>query len=479
MTEPQPDTDPRLTCETWPYSQDYLLFLAHFLTPTPLAASGINWPAKLEADPLAVIETFLAQGLLRQTDAEQAHDAVVQGLDGHTVAQLAALLRARGARVLPFSTKRRLVRLLIQSDPDHHRRCVLAASHLQCTEPAVALVRRYLGQGFPEIERNSKLTRTQLLSGLQQIRDQAVKGLIGNAAWAALLAAIAAAAALLRKAQEAPFAPTQRRPFEPELIQIPAGPFLMGTGDDQVQDMIRRFAWAKAWRGEGWFGYEQPQHTVPLPTFEIGRYPVTNAEYARFVDATGHPPPPHWPQGRLPEYLAPRPVVRVSWHDAQAYAGWLRAQTGRDYCLPSEAEWEKAARGDDGWLWPWGNHWYPDRCNSLGRGSDSTTAVGQYSPQGDSPYGCADMAGNAWEWTRSLWGKGWSLPDFQYPYEPQDGREDVKAGEESYRVVRGGSFYLGEGGVRCASRFRDFPSSQSRFGGFRVAVVAADPGLEP
>jgi formylglycine-generating enzyme required for sulfatase activity len=123
--------------------------------------------------------------------------------------------------------------------------------------------------------------------------------------------------------------------------------------------------------------------------------------------------------------------VYVTWHDAMAYCRWLARVTGRAYRLPSEAEWEKAARGTDGRIWPWGNKWDSKRCNSREGGPGNTTPVGQYSPQGDSPYGCVDMAGNVWEWTLSL------LKD--YPYDPKDGREDAQA--EGRRRLRGGAFF--------------------------------------
>ena len=101
-----------------------------------------------------------------------------------------------------------------------------------------------------------------------------------------------------------------------------------------------------------------------LVEYQIGRYPVTNAEYAEFVAATGHAAPSHWRGDRPPEELVSHPVVNVSWRDAlPAYVDWLRERTGQPYRLPTEAEWEKAARGQDGRLWPWGNDWDPACAN--------------------------------------------------------------------------------------------------------------------
>jgi len=241
---------------------------------------------------------------------------------------------------------------------------------------------------------------------------------------------------------EAPAIHVARLGFEPEMVPVPAGPFLMGTSDEQIRDMLKRFKWAKEFKKKGYFDREQPQHEVTLPAYEIGRYPVTNAEYAAFVETTGHDAPRHWRDGRLAEEVADHPVVHVSWNDALAYVNWLAERTGQPYRLPTEAEWEKAARGSDGLLWPWGNDWDPERANCKPDGPGETTPVGQYSPAGDSPYGCADMAGNVWEWTRSLYQP--------YPYNSEDGRNDLQL--EGARVLRGGSWDYGRDVARCAAR---------------------------
>jgi len=225
-------------------------------------------------------------------------------------------------------------------------------------------------------------------------------------------------------------------PIHLELVRVPAGEFLMGSDPAKDEDA---------------FADEQPQHTVDLPEFHIARYPVTNAQYAAFVQATDHRGPSHWQDGHIPSGQEEHPVVEVSWHDALAFCEWLSRGSGKGFSLPSEAEWEKAARGTDGRIYPWGNE-PPDetRCNFEDH-EGTTTPVERYSPRGDSPYGCADMAGNVEEWTRSLWGANILEPDFVYPYDPQDGREDLKA--EGRWVVRGGSFGDSRRRVRCASRF--------------------------
>jgi formylglycine-generating enzyme required for sulfatase activity/Cdc6-like AAA superfamily ATPase len=242
-------------------------------------------------------------------------------------------------------------------------------------------------------------------------------------------------------------------------VVIPAGPFLMGSTEEQVKQAIADGLSEDVAKGE------HPQHMVELGTYRIGRYPVTSAEYQAFVRDTRHKPPWFWDGDDYPEGKGDHPVVYVSWHDALAYCEWLSEKTGQAYRLPTEAEWEKATRGTDGRIYPWGNEWDETKLNSREGGPGDTTPVGQYSPGGDSPYGAADMAGNVWEWTRSL--------DRGYPYDPADGREDLDS--EGPRVLRGGSFNYGRDRARCAARYRRRPDYGVTYYGFRVVVVS--PGF--
>jgi formylglycine-generating enzyme required for sulfatase activity len=247
---------------------------------------------------------------------------------------------------------------------------------------------------------------------------------------------------------------TPREDFEPEMVLISAGPFLMGS--DLQKDKQA-------------YVDEKHQHKVELPAYYIARTPVTNAQYAAFVRATGHEAPKHWDGDQPPRDKRDHPVVHVSWNDVMAYCAWLREVTGRAYTLPSEAEWEKAARGPDGWIYPWGDAWDAGKCNSDEGGKGGTTPVGAY-PQGASPYGVLDMAGNVWEWTRSLMR--------YYPYIPDDGREDVEASRE--RVVRGGSFYHFRNNARCAYRcwhYDGLASVALDDFGFRVCVSPSRSAL--
>jgi formylglycine-generating enzyme required for sulfatase activity len=158
------------------------------------------------------------------------------------------------------------------------------------------------------------------------------------------------------------------------------------------------------------------------------------------------------------------PVVQVSWFEARAYCAWLTEVTERPYRLPTEAEWEKAARGTDGRLFPWGNEW-----DAVRRGIDNLAAVGA-NPDGASPYGCLGMVGNVREWTSTAWGTRYDQPDFPYPYDGQDGREAGGEDTAVYRIVRGSSYDDPQTRHRCASRAWYAPDNKNKYRGFRVAL---------
>jgi formylglycine-generating enzyme required for sulfatase activity len=201
---------------------------------------------------------------------------------------------------------------------------------------------------------------------------------------------------------------------------------------------------------------EKPQRSVVVGEYYVGKYEVTVAQFAAFVKATGYT---GWPAPSQREES--HAVTLVSWDDAMAFTKWASQVSGRAVRLPTEAEWEKAARGTDGWPYPWGNA-APDgtRCN-FDKNLGDTTPVGNYSPRGDSQYGAADLCGNVWEWTSSLYK--------EYPYSATDGRE-VAASREP-RVLRGGSFNNNARSVRSANRAYYYPP-YARDGslGFRVVV---------
>ena len=266
---------------------------------------------------------------------------------------------------------------------------------------------------------------------------------------------------------------------------VPPGPFRMGSDDDGEE--------------------ARPAHDLDVPYgYWIGRYPVTVAQFRAYVDESGEEP-------RDRDSLrgeSNEPVALVSWHEARRFCQWLTERwrergllpEGWVARLPSEAEWEKAARGgaevprqwelrpagEGGFsdevldtalhtndrparAFPWGEDFDEDLANTGETGLNRTSAVGCFA-DGAGPYGCEEMAGNVWEWTRSLWGDDWGKPTFVYPYEAGDGREDIRAGDDVLRVLRGGAFYYVAWYARCSARSWDDPSGRVRLIGFRLSL---------
>jgi formylglycine-generating enzyme required for sulfatase activity len=160
--------------------------------------------------------------------------------------------------------------------------------------------------------------------------------------------------------------------------------------------------------------------------------------------------------------------VGVSWFEAVAYCRWLEAQTGIPFQLPTEAEWEKAARGPDGLIWPWGNTWKEGLCNSKEAGIGKTTLVGNY-PKGASPSGALDMAGNVWEWCATKWRK-------DYPYTVEDEWTAEYLAGDNGRMLRGGSWVIRRGFVRGALRYDNNPRFRYNRYGLRLARHSPLPG---
>jgi formylglycine-generating enzyme required for sulfatase activity/tRNA A-37 threonylcarbamoyl transferase component Bud32 len=236
--------------------------------------------------------------------------------------------------------------------------------------------------------------------------------------------------------------------LRPEMVRIPAGEFLRGSLEEDKAALVS----------------EKPQRRIHLSEYRIGRHPVTNAQYAVFAAATGRRPPEHWTTGVPPKELRDHPVVNVSWWDALAYCRWLSEVTGQEHRLPTEAEWEKAARGTDGGIYPWGNRWDDTKCNAGSGSQRDTTPVDAYSPAGDSPFGCADMAGNVLEWVADWYdAEYYALSSItQDPFGPASG---------VVRALRGGSWSSSAREVRCASRFNANPTITSPKAGFRCVCI--------
>ena len=207
---------------------------------------------------------------------------------------------------------------------------------------------------------------------------------------------------------------------------------------------------------------EQPQHSVYLPEYYIGRYPVTNAQYRTFVALTNHNAPKGWEKGKPLSGRQDHPVVNVSWRDAIAFCKWLSQESGKSFRLPSEAEWEKAARGVDGRVFPWGDNWDPTKLNCEGKYRGDTAPVGASSPASDSLYRVSDMSGNTFEFCSSMYKK--------YPYKAKDGREELTLSVR--RVLRSGPSNTDAwcDVLRCAVRHSTSIDKPSKLCGFRVAA---------
>ncbi len=231
-----------------------------------------------------------------------------------------------------------------------------------------------------------------------------------------------------------------------QMVYVPAGDFRMGSAADEPNA----------------HGDEQPPTQLHMEAFWIGRYEVTNAQYARCVAAGACQPPQELDSCARDSYyddpeFANYPVTDVTWHQALAYATWAGGR------LPTEAEWEYAARGPNGSIYPWGNEPPTDALLNY-NGNPDTTEVGSY-PQGASWCGALDMAGNVWEWTQGLYRA--------YPYNATDGREDLTTAGS--RVVRGGSYADDANGVRSAFRHEYNSTDYHCSKGFRIAVTNVAP----
>lgn len=231
---------------------------------------------------------------------------------------------------------------------------------------------------------------------------------------------------------------------------------------------------------------------IPGKDYSISKYPITNAQYARFIETGGYNERRWWTEtgwdarlkGLVLDYTKgegvatdtpwtePRfwndskwnganyPVVGVTWYEAVAFCQWLSEVSGENIMLPTEEQWQYAAQGDDGRTYPWGNEWDCTRCNNSVEPcqSDGTTPVQQYEGKGDSPFGVVDMSGNVWEWC---------LTD--YDQKTNDVNSDAQ-----YRVIRGGGwFYFTKADCRCTFRYYDVPYGCYNFRGFRIVRVNA------
>jgi formylglycine-generating enzyme required for sulfatase activity len=239
---------------------------------------------------------------------------------------------------------------------------------------------------------------------------------------------------------------------------------------------IQLFSWVEIPGGRGTMATDESGVALSIPeqTYRMAKYPVTNAQYAVFIEAGGYSTERWWTaQGwqtrQAEKWTQPRywtdakwkgpeqPVVGVSWYEAVAFCLWLSEATGEKIMLPTEAQWQYAAQGDDGRAYPWGNEWDAGRCNNNvgSKGIGKTTPVRQYEGKGDSRFGVVDMAGNVWEWCLTAY---------------ETGKNDLD-GTDS-RVLRGGSWYYNYTGLfRCVYRLWLNPVYWDNLRGFRLALT--------
>ncbi len=238
------------------------------------------------------------------------------------------------------------------------------------------------------------------------------------------------------------------------MVLIPAGEFTMGTSEEDRGTLS-----ARCHAPPVAFDDEIPAHPAFLDAFYIDETPVTYAEYGKFLEANpGYTAPPGWlsTRGSFRASHADCPVVNVSWDDANAYARWAGKQ------LPTEAQWEKAARGGDGRVYPWGDEFDPSRCNTWEAAIFDLTPVRHFAPRGNSPYGVMDMVGNVWEWCADWYAHAYyQVSPAENPRGPQNG---------IFRVLRGGAWNGNREEMRAANRHYFYPGYRDVVVGFRCVT---------
>jgi formylglycine-generating enzyme required for sulfatase activity len=331
-------------------------------------------------------------------------------------------------------------------------------------------------------------------AGLHRVAEEAERSLLDDLANSAQVETLVALA--LSRMQPGADEPWVEPVTGMAFVPVPAGEFVMGSSEEEADAAL---ALCNASDGDcGWFANEQPQHTVYLDEYWIGQTEVTNAQFQQFVDAGGYETEGYWSsagwQARTAEgweglrcldddtvNVPDQPVVCVSWYEAEAYTRWLSEESGMAIRLPTEAEWEKAARGTDSRIFPWGNEFDGSRLNycdancaydhkdeanddivfrisstadpgTYDHGDEAnddgyafTAPVGSY-PGGASPYGAMDMAGNVWEWVSDWYGEDY------YRQSPSANPPGPEMGET--RVLRGGA--ASNYGIYVRSAFRNF-----------------------
>jgi formylglycine-generating enzyme required for sulfatase activity len=256
----------------------------------------------------------------------------------------------------------------------------------------------------------------------------------------------------------------------PAKDRVQAGVYLCELGDPRPGVCTLPLDMVRIEGGEFTMGDTYEAHTVTVATFELARYPLTNAQYKLFIDAGGYnldalwwddsgrawlrkdgrTQPSFWNDERFGIARPNHPVVGISWYEAVAFCKWLSHTTGDDYCLPSEAEWEYAARRATRRTYPWGEEEPDAERSNFNRVYNNTTAVGCFAPGATPEEGIHELAGNVWEWTRSVYR--------DYPYDPTDGREDTDNPTDKTFVLRGGGWFDLSYFLRASYRVSNAPN---------------------
>lgn len=234
-----------------------------------------------------------------------------------------------------------------------------------------------------------------------------------------------------------------------EFVRVPAGKFFMGSTPQDDPHLNSD---------------ETPYHAVELGEYWISRVPITVAQYTVFTNVTNQPAPFDFPQ------KSEHPITNVSWYDAMVFCRWASDLTVKQVRLPTEAEWEKAARGSDGRIYPWGDEFDASRLNCSDSKSTNTTPVGKF-PEGASPFGALDMAGNVWEWVSD-----WYKPDY-YHTAPSTNPQGPETGH--YKALRGGAWFSDSVHVRAADRTHFNPENQYDYVGFRIVIESGSDSALP
>lgn len=409
----------------------------------PTLPEDVSWHTLLGEPPEKAVERFLVQNLLVKA-------TLFERMEAHfTVADLQELLRAR--KLSLSGSKTTLINRLIQADAEGVRAALPAQEWLRCSDYGLRLADEFLADPqTPTRLSDKKIVAAAKVVLFRLLVDGAIIGVVGNVTYQWLRQYLdEREAQLLRQQETAWKVGTSTRitsGLTIEWCRVPSGYFWMGSEDAEASDD------------------EKPRHRLYLPDFYIARYPITNAQYQVFVQASGRRSPFFWENNRYPTGTGNYPVWGIFWSDCVAFCQWAARLSGLPIRLPAEAEWEKAAGASHGYRYPWGSDWRSGHCNSVEAQINGTTPVGYY-PLGASPCGALDMAGNVWEWTSTAYKP--------YLYRAEGGREGMS--DNDLVVLRGGAYWSPKERCRVAARIRSWLNDRTY--GFRVAVSPFISGL--